>query len=135
MNIRWCRFNIYLALALALAAVCGCKTSGDTNPKKLLTTFRLHLEASRDGTKANEPVPIYREKPVMVNVEKMPFLTEVNVAEARVIDVVGGFALRIRFDHPGTALFEEYTIANRGRRIAVFTQFGDKIKDSRWLAA
>ena len=85
MNIRWCRFNIYLALALALAAVCGCKTSGDTNPKKLLSTFRLHLEASRDGTKANEPVPIYREKPVMVNVEKMPFLTEVNVAEAREI--------------------------------------------------
>ena len=135
MNIRWCWFNIYLALALALAGVCGCKTSGEANPKKLLSTLRLHLEASRDGTKSNEPVPIYREKPVMVNVDKMPFLTEANVAEAKVIDVVGGFALRIQFDHPGTALFEEYTVANRGRRIAVFTQFGEKIKDVRWLAA
>ena len=51
------------------------------------------------------------------------------------IDVVGGFALRIRFDHPGTALLEEYTAANHGRKIAVFSQFGEKIKDYRWLAA
>jgi preprotein translocase subunit SecD len=135
MNIRWCRFNIYLGLALALTAVCGCKTPGETNPKKLLSTLRLHLEASRDGTKANEPVPIYREKPVMINVQKEPFLTEGSVVEAKVIDVIGGFALRIRFDHPGTALFEEYTTANLGRRIAVFSQFGEKIKDNRWLAA
>jgi preprotein translocase subunit SecD len=135
MNVRRSRLNIYLVLLLALAAVCGCKTSEETDPKKLLSTFRLHLEASRDGTKANEPVPIYREKPVMINVEKQPFLTEGNVAEAKVIDVVGGFALRIRFDHAGTGLFEEYTIANRGRRIAVFSQFGAQIKDFRWLAA
>ena len=135
MNIRWCWFNIYLALALALAAVCGCKIVGEITSKKLLCAFHLHLEANRDGTKANEPVPIYREKPVMINVDKIPFLTETSVAEAKVIDVVGGFALRIRFDHPGTALFEEYTTANRGRRIAVFSQFGKKIKDARWLAA
>ena len=135
MNIRWCRFNIYLALVLALAAVCGCRTSGETNPKKLVSTLRLHLETTRDGTKANEPVPIYRKQPIMVNVEVAPFLTEANVAEAKVIDVVGGFALRIRFDHAGTFMFEQCTVQNRGRRIAVFSQFGDKIKDTRWLAA
>jgi preprotein translocase subunit SecD len=135
MNVRWCRFNIYLALVLALAAVCGCKTSGEVNPKKLLSTFRMHLEASRDGGKTSEPVPIFREKPVMVNAEVRPFLTEANVVEAKVIDVVGGFALRIRFDAEGRALLEQYTTGNRGRRIAVFSQFGDKIKDNRWLAA
>jgi|CZKM01.1.fsa_nt_gi preprotein translocase subunit SecD len=135
MKIRWCRFNIYLALGLALAAVCGCKTSGEPNPKKLLSTLRLHLEVSRDGTKSSEPVPIFREKPVMVNAELKPFLTEGNVAEAKVIDVVGGYALLIRFDHEGTTLLEECTISNRGRRIAVFSQFGEKIKDNRWLAA
>ena len=117
-------------MALAAAAVCGCQTSGENRPKKLLSTLRLHLEASRDGTKANEPVPIYREKPVMVNVEKTPFLTEADVAEAKVIDVVGGFALRIQFNHAGHRLLEEYTTANRGRRIAVFSQFGEEIKDS-----
>jgi preprotein translocase subunit SecD len=135
MNTCWCRFNIYLAIVLALAAVCGCRTSGESNPKKQVSTLRLHLETTRDGTKANEPVPIYREKPVMVNVELMPFLTEANVAEAKVIDVIGGFALRIRFDHAGASMFEQCTVENRGRRIAVFSQFGDKIKDNRWLAA
>jgi preprotein translocase subunit SecD len=135
MKIRWNRFNIYLVVTLAAVAVCGCRTSGDINPKKLLSTLRLHLEVSRDGTKANEPVPVYRAQPVMINVEKAPFLTEANVAEAKVIDGVGGFALSIRFDRPGSALFEEYTTANHGRRIVVFSQFGDKIKDYRWLAA
>jgi hypothetical protein len=135
MNIRWHRLNIYLALGLALAAVCGCKLLGGSNPKEMVSTFRLHLETSRDGTKATEFVPIFREKPLMVNVEKEPFLTEANVAEATVIDVVGGFALRVKFDRPGTALLEQYTTANRGKKIAVFSQFGEKIKDNRWLAA
>jgi preprotein translocase subunit SecD len=48
---------------------------------------------------------------------------------------VGGFALRIQFDHRGTILLEEYTTANRGRMVAIFSQFGDELKDYRWLAA
>ena len=135
MKIRWNRLKLYLLVTLAATAVCGCQTSGKTNPKKQFATLRLHLEASSDGTKSNEPVPIYREKPIMVNIEKTPFLTEGNVAEARVTDAMGGFALHIRFDHSGAALFEEYTASNRGRRIAVHSQFGEKMKDSRWLAA
>lgn len=136
MKICWQRFNLYLFVALGAAVVCGCRTSSDeVRPKKLLSTLRLHLEASRDGTKSNELVPIYREKPVMVNVEIVPFLTEADVAKAEVIDVVGGFALRIQFKGQGAGLLEEFTTANRGRRIAVFSQFGDKIKNNRWLAA
>jgi len=135
MNIRGWRFNIYLALALALAAFCGCKTPGETNPRKLVSTLRLHLEATRDGTKGNEPVPIYRENPVMVNVQTQPFLAENYITEARVVNVMGGFALHIQFDNSGTALLEQYTTANRGRRIAVFSQFGEDLKDIRWLAA
>ena len=135
MNIRWCRFNIYLALVFALAAICGCKTSGETNPKKVLSTFRLYLEAGRDRTKANNPVPIYREKPVLVNVEIEPFLTEGDVAEAGVIDAMGGFAFRIRFNHAGTTLLDQYTTENRGRKIAVLSQFGENLTEARWLAA
>ena len=30
------------------------------------------------------------------------------------IDVVGGFAIRIQFDREGTFLLEEHSIANRG---------------------
>ena len=133
MKIRWNRFNIYLLVTLTAAVVCGCRTSGETKSK--LSTLRLHLEASRDGTKANEPVPVYRETPIMVNVEQAPFLTEADVAQAAVIDAVGGFALRIQFKHAGMLTFEQYTTENHGRRIAVFCQFGDKLAEHRWLAA
>jgi preprotein translocase subunit SecD len=135
MMIRSERFNIYLLAALAVVAACGCKSDGEKQPKKLLSTFRLYVEANRDSTQSQEPVPIYREKPVWVTVQKTPFLTEGNVAEAKVIDVGGDFALRIQFDRAGTAMFEQCTTANRGRRIAVFCQFGKEVKDFRWLAA
>ena len=135
MKIRWCRFNVYLALALAAAAVCGCRTSSESKDKKLLSTLCLHLEASRDATGFNEAVPVYRQQPFMVNVEKIPFLDESNVSGAKVVDVVGGFALRVQFNHAGTALLEQYSASNRGKKIAVFSQFGEKLKEVRWLAA
>jgi preprotein translocase subunit SecD len=137
MMIRWERFNIYLLVTVAVAAavVCGCQSTAKQKPAKLLSTLRLHLGAGRDVARASRPVPVYRQNPIMINVEKEPFLSEGNVAEAKVIDVVGGFALRIRFDGAGTALLEQCTTANRGRKIAVFSQFGEEIKDSRWLAA
>ena len=135
MKIRWYGFNIYLALALAFAgaALCGCLTS--IMGKKPVCTLRLHLEANRNSTVFNEAVPIYREQPVMVTVEKIPFLNESNVSGAKVIDGVGGFALRIQFNHAGTALLEQYSAGNPGKRIAVFSQFGEKLKEVRWLAA
>jgi|APCry1669188910_1035180.scaffolds.fasta_scaffold129955_1 preprotein translocase subunit SecD len=135
MTIRWERFNIYLLAALAAAAACGCQSTGETNPKKMLSTLRLHLEATRDGPKASERVPIYRDKPVWLYVEKSPFLTEGVVAEASVIEVMGGFALSIRFDRSGAGVLEQFSVVNRGRKIAIFSQFGDKMKDYRWLAA
>lgn len=135
MNICWQRFNLYLLVALVAAALCGCKSTPEDKTKKLLATLRLHIEASPDGSQANEPVPIYREHPYMVNVVKEPFMTEGSVSEARVFDAVGGFALRIQFDHSGTSLLDQYTSLYRGKRIAIFSQFGEKIKDYRWLAA
>jgi preprotein translocase subunit SecD len=135
MKIHWCRFNIYLAMALAVAAVCGCRTSPESRAKKQLSTLRLHLETSRGASTVSQLVPIYREQPLMVNVETMPFLNESNISEAKVVDVVGGFALRLQFDHAGATLLEQYTTANRGRKIAVFSQFGDKLNTFRWLAA
>jgi len=133
MTTRWERFNIYLLLTLA--AACGCHSTGEQKPKKLLSTLRLHLEVSRDGPKAGERVPVYRDKPVWLTVEKTPFLAEGQVAAASVIEVMGGFALSIQFDRSGAGVLEEYTVVNRGRKIAIFSQFGDKIKDYRWLAA
>lgn len=137
MTIRWERFNIYLAGALlvAIATACGCRSAEERQQRKLLSTLRLHLEASRDGTQADEAVPVYRAKPAWVRITKNPFLTEANVSEAAVVDAVGGFALRIQFDREGKALLNQYTAINRGRKMAIFSQFGSELKDSRWLAA
>jgi preprotein translocase subunit SecD len=137
MMIRLQRFNTYLLVTLAAAAVavCGCQTTGQKMPKSLLSTLRLHVQASFDETKASQSVPIYREKPVWLTVEQVPFVTEANVSAASVIDGVGGYVLRIQFDQQGTVLLEGCTAANRGRKIAIFSQFGEKIKDYRWLAA
>ena len=135
MKIRWHRFNVYLALALAAATFGGCRTASERKDKKLLSRLRLHVEASRDATGFNEAVPVYRQHPFMVNIEKIPFLNESNVSGARVVDVVGGFALRIQFDHAGAALLEQYSASNRGKKVAVFCQFGEKLNNVRWLAA
>jgi hypothetical protein len=137
MMIRRERFNIYLLglLMVAMAAACGCRTPEERQQRRLLSTLRLHLEASQDGTKQDEVVPVYRANPVWVRVTKQPFLNESQVSEAAVVDVVGGFALHLEFDHEGKALLEQCTAANRGRKIAIFSQFGNELKDYRWLAA
>lgn len=135
MKIRGCRFNIYLALALAAAVVCGCRTASERKANRMLSTLRLHLEASRDAPGANKVVPVYRRQPVMINVEREPCLNESSVSEAKVVDVVGGFALRIQFDHKGATLLEQVSTANLQKKVAVFSQFGENMMQYRWLAA
>jgi hypothetical protein len=135
MMIRAQRFNIYLLAALVAAVGCGCKSTEEKKSKNALATLRLHLEAGSDRAKPTQSVPIYREKPVWVNIIKEPFLSEVNVTGASVLDEVGGCALRIQFDDDGKVLLEQCTGGNRGRRIAIFSQFASELKDFRWLAA
>jgi preprotein translocase subunit SecD len=135
MTIRGRQFNTYLLVALAAALACGCQSSGDKQSKKLLSRLRLHLEMGSNQTKEGESIPVYREKPIWVNVQKTPFLTEANVTGASVVDEVGGYSLRIQFDQDGGVLLEECTTRNRGRRIAIFSQFAEELKDYRWLAA
>ena len=95
MMISGKRFNIYLLVALAAAMACGCQSSGKKQSKKTLSTLRLHIESGSDRLKATESVPVYREKPVWLTVQKQPFLTEANVARASVVDEGGGYSLRI----------------------------------------
>lgn len=140
MMIRWLRDNLYffLALGLALAALSGCR-SPEGARKKVLSTFRLHLEVTRAPGVNSQAVPIYREHPILVNVEKEPFLTEAFVRSAKVIDIVGGFALSVQFDRQGSWLLEQYTTSNRGHRFAVMSQWTTPpektLNHGRWLAA
>jgi hypothetical protein len=134
MMIRWDRFNLYLSLLLTVAMLGGCRTELGKREHQP-TIFRVHQEVHPDGTSASEPVPIYRLKPVMVNVGREPFLSELNVSGAKVIDVIGGFAISVQFDRQGTWQLEEHSIQSRGRRAAIHCQFGKNLKEARWLAA
>jgi hypothetical protein len=139
MMIRWNRFNINLLLVLALALLCGCQTTESKRNKKLLATLRLYQEVTPDASGRSEVITVHRDPLVMLNIGRAPFLGEGNVQSAKVLDVPGGFALSIQFDHQGSWLLEQYTAASRGRRIAVFSQFMDppekKVNQGRWLAA
>jgi preprotein translocase subunit SecD len=138
MMIRCHRFNIYLFLALALTLAAGCR-SPEGRLKRALATLHLHQEITRDPMGRSEVVTVFRDPLVTLNVDKAPFLTEEHVKQAKVIDVLGGFALSVQFDREGTMLLEQYTSAGRGRQIAIFSQFAgppkQKLNEGRWLAA
>ena len=138
MLIRDTGFNLYLTLALILGLAAGCNTPKSAD-KKILSTFRLHLEAKPDPLGRTETAQAYRQSPVMFTVDKAPFVSEAQVKEAKVIDVTGGFALQIQLDRQGSWLLEQYTSANRTKHILVYSQFfepgEDKLNHGLWLAA
>ena len=133
MKIRLVRFNPYFLL-LAVALVAGCKTTGERNRDKAISTFRLHLEGNPGGTESTAVIQIAG---VELYVNNLPFLDETSVTNAAVVDTRdGGFAIRVQYDRHGTLILDSVTTENRGRRIAIFTQYGaGKLEHSRWLAA
>jgi hypothetical protein len=128
------RFNAYLLLLLALAAVSGCKTRGAKN----LCTLRLHEEIRPDATGRAETVTVHHDPDIQMSVDKTPFLTETFVKSAKVVEIVGGFALNVEFDRQGSWLLEQKTADIRGKHLAIFSQFHDtpheKLNGGRWLA-
>jgi hypothetical protein len=133
------RFNIYLLLIPALLAS-GCHTAKDpkkpeAKKDKSLAALRVHLEVLPDAMDYSMNVPIFRDKPVMVTVDKAPFLTEADVAEAKIVDEPGGFSLQIKFARQGSWLLEESTTTHPGKHLAIYSEFGTKKKQNRWLAA
>src|SRR3954466_12255709 len=129
------RFNIYLLLTLVAAIACGCRTNKNDKDKQL-ATFRVHLEAAaEDNASSHQNIPVYRANPVQISIDRDPFLTEAHVAAARVVEVLGGFDLQIQLNRQGTWLLQDYSATNPNKRYAIFSQFGEKGKEARWLAA
>ncbi len=135
MKIPTFAFNTYLFLLLASVAVfqSGCKTAEQKKADKEASTLHFHLEANPDGTPYNHTVPVYRENPIQINASRDPFLDEGDMDRASVVDVdkMGGFGIRIEFSSHGRMVLESVTVANRGQRIVIFSDFGQP----RWLAA
>jgi hypothetical protein len=132
------RFNTFLLVTIALGFAAGCE-SPSSSAKKQLSTIRVHMEGNRNAGGHYEAVPISRQHPVMINVEKEAFLTEGDIQEAQLVDAVGGFALRIHFDRRGALILQQYSLGNPGKHMAIFSQFASpadpKLHLSRWLGA
>src|SRR4051812_16221544 len=94
-----CRFNIYLLLAVATLFASGCQTS--KKKKEKATTLAIHIEVQPTMMDFSTAISVLREHPISLHIDKSPFLTEIDVADAKVIDVVGGFALELEFTRRG----------------------------------
>jgi len=129
------RFNIYLLCCVIAVCAFGCKTSPEKKREKQVSTLALHLEVVPDQSDFGRAITLFRSKPISLNIDKAPFLTESHVEEARIVDEVEGWVLAIKFDSRGTWLLEQYTTTNPGKHIAIFSVFGGDKKEARWLAA
>lgn len=126
MKLGFWVFNTYLILIAALAL--GCHS---TRKPKEYSTFRLHIETNPDPSGNNGPVTIGRSEPFGVNIEKAPFITEYHVENASLVDALGGFQIMVQLNQQGTWLLEQYSMASREKRAAIFSNWGE----ARWLAA
>lgn len=131
------RFNLNLVILTVVLAVAGltagcssAKPSKDSK-KKQATTIKFYVETNPDSTDRHLTIMVGRSDPFQLVIQDQPFLSEIFIVEANVVDVVGGFQLALKFDGQGGRLLEQYTTANRSRHLAIFSQFGD----ARWLGA
>ncbi|MGA9450667.1 MAG: hypothetical protein WBW41_04895 [Verrucomicrobiia bacterium] len=116
------RFNLYLALAAALALLCGCQTHRQKGP---LGALRVHIQVNPDSLGISQTVSVLRSDPVLVTIARNPILTEANLVAAKVLDTPGGFAIEVQFDENGTWLLEQYSAANPGGHFAIWSQWSE----------
>ncbi len=158
MKIRYQTINIYF-LCFVLSALVfpgGLLNAGTTNrvatpkesgsqtnapltekelkkkKKKAKSTLRVHLEVPRDGSNRNEDITVLRGNPMVINVEKEPILDQFHLVGAKVVQGLGGVEIELTFDSNGRTILQNISAANRGRRLAIGSDFDKK---RRWLAA
>ena len=125
--------RINMIFALALLSLAGCKTSEERKLAKEGTYIGLHLEVNRDGLPYNAPVSVYRQNPVLINIEKEPFLDLGYLIKTEVVDVDehGGFAIKLIFDEQGKYRLRNVSTSFKGRRMVIMANWEER----RWLAA
>ena len=134
MLFRTCCFNTYLIAGLLVLLASGCKTTSKEDKKddkKVESAMRLHLEVNPHPSNQSTQVSVGRSDPLAVNIESGPFLTELQVEKASVVNTIGGFSIAIQFNSDGAILLEQYTGVYKGRRMAIMAEFGEL----RWIAA
>jgi hypothetical protein len=126
------RFNVYFALAAALALLGGCQTQ---KPPKDLGALRVHIETQPGPDGTSQGVSVLRSTPLLVNIAPEPILTEANLIAAKIIETPGGFGIEVRFDEISASALEQYTADNPGRHLVIYGHWGNTPADGRWLAA
>ena len=122
-------------LALAMTLFCGCQTNKKEKPEDRVGALRIHLETAADDSGTSQTIQVMRSNPVMITISRDPILTEASIIRADVINTPGGFAVQLRFDELAALSLEQYSASNVGQHFAIFGQWGDKLKQGRWLAA
>jgi len=135
MLVRSKQFNLYLILALAVTLVCGCQTSEQKKKEKQVSAVRIHIESTPEDPSVTQSITVVRADPVTMTIQKEPIFTEANLISAKTVNSPGGFSLQLKFDETSTLLLEEYSAGSLGKHFAIFGQWGEKLKDGRWLAA
>ena len=135
MNFYAGRFNVYLILMLMLAmAGTGCALfhMKKTQP---VGAVRVHIESPENAGSDSQTVSVLRGDPVLVVIAKEAILTESSLLKATLVTSPGGFYVELQFDNTGALTLEQFSAAYGGKHFVIFGQWGDKLKDGRWLAA
>ena len=133
MNFYMARFNTILRLFMILALAAGCATGKKED--KQLAALRLHVESDGNAPTTAQEVSVLRAKPMLVTIASEPVLTEANIVVAKLLDTPGGFSVEVKFDETGSLILEQYSSAYQSKHFVVFGQWGEKLKEGRWLAA
>jgi hypothetical protein len=130
MKSGWRVFNSFLVLA-AILLFASCSTSEERKRKKEISNLRVHVEADNSGDRSSA-ITVLRSNPIQINVEGEPLLDERNVNNAVLIDRPDGtYEIQLQLNRRGNWILERTTVSHRGKRLAIFSYFGQ----ARWLAA
>ena len=117
--------------ALLVAAALPFGGCASKREKEEYSALRLYISVNPYQTGRFQMVSIYRRSPIRLAVSPSPFLDEVYVREAKVVEAPGGFRLWIQYDRRGAGLLENMTHRFRNRHLVVYGAF----PEGRWLAA
>jgi hypothetical protein len=135
MNFYARRFNVYLMLLMMLALASTSCAMFHKKKKGPEGAVRVHVESASSADANSQPVSVLRADPVMVTITKDAILTEADLLKAVLVQNVGGFFVELQFDETGALTLEQYSSAYGGKHLVIFGQWGEKLKDGRWLAA
>jgi hypothetical protein len=127
---RWNINGIFCALAIA-CFLGACKTTEEKKEARQQTILKVYIEKLRDDKPDQADVPVYRARPMTVHIDTKEILNNMDVISASVVEVQGGFGIRIAFDTHGKRVLENLTAMNAGKHLVVYAAW----PEVRWLAA